>query len=159
MSPIGTSTAALISGINSMSLTSVGTVLGEQLRDASLYYSGNFGYATPIQLECQPNFVIAISDGLYTGTRPRDQATALYTTDHSNTLPNNPDIQKVMVHTIGFALPPEDRDAANPELQATAQNGGGQFFSTESEAQLEAALEEAIRRIVAATFSLSLIHI
>jgi type IV pilus assembly protein PilY1 len=153
MSPIGTSTATLISGINSMSLTSVGTVLGEQLRDASLYYSGDFGYATPIQLECQPNFVIVLSDGLYTGIRPRDQATALSHTDHSNTLPNNPDIQKVMVHTIGFALPPEDRDAANPELQATADNGGGQFFSTESEAQLEAALEEAIRRIVAATFS------
>ena len=57
------------------------------------------------------------------------------------------------MHTIGFALPPGDQAASNAELQQTATNGGGTFFSTNDSAQLERALQDAISQILAATFS------
>ena len=46
-----------------------------------------------------------------------------------------------------------DENAANDVLSTAAQNGGGQFYSANSSAELEAALQDAIRRIIAATFT------
>ncbi|HEY7169089.1 MAG TPA: PilC/PilY family type IV pilus protein [Candidatus Binatia bacterium] len=144
----------LVNSINSMALTSVGTPLGEQLRDGGNYYKGNIsGYASPIQYSCQPNFIIVISDGLYTGTvDPRTEGTNRYTQDHSSTYSGK---QNVIVHAVGFGVDPSEATAANDVLQTMATNGGGKFFSTQNEAQLELALQDAISQIIAGSFSFS----
>ena len=43
--------------------------------------------------------------------------------------------------------------AANDVLRTAATNGGGQFYNANNSAELEAALQDAIRRIIAATFT------
>jgi type IV pilus assembly protein PilY1 len=133
------------------------TPLGEFLDDGGRYYKGQTlrngnTYTTPIQLECQPNFVILVSDGLQNGSVDvRTQATLRRTQDHHTTFTGT---QNVIVHTVGFGLAGDaDEAAANDVLSTAATNGGGQFYSTNSSAQLEEALQDAIRRIVAATFT------
>jgi type IV pilus assembly protein PilY1 len=149
--PAGTAVNTLVSGVNAMSLTSVGTVTGEQIRDAGLYYKGQFGFPSPITLGCQPNFIIVVSDGLYTGINPRPEGTNRFTQDHATSFTGT---QNVIVHTVGFALPQGDQDAGGlVALQDTARNGGGSFYTANDAAQLEAALQDAIRQIVAATFT------
>jgi len=154
ISPIGSDTTTLLNGVNNLTAPGgSGTVLGEQIRDAGLYYQGSFGYATPIQYDCQPNFVIAISDGLYTGINPWDEAAKLNAQDWSSSLPGK---QNIIVHTVGFGIGVSEPSAvltANDALQKTANNGGGKFYDTNSAAQLEAALQDAIQKVVAATFS------
>ena len=149
VSEIGTATATMISDLNGIS-PSGWTPLGEQVRDAGLYYEGNFGYTSPIQLACQPNFVIVVSDGLQNGVLDvRVESTNRFNQDHS-TLTGT---QNVIVHTIGFAIAAGEQAAANDVLQQAANNGGGSFYSADDAAQLEAALQEAIRQIVSATFT------
>jgi type IV pilus assembly protein PilY1 len=153
VAPVGTATSTLITAINNMTLTSVGTVLGEQIRDAGTYYKGSLGYSSPIQFECQPNFAIVVSDGLYTGTDPVQEAKKLYTQDWSTSFTG---VQNIIVHTVGFGIAvsePANELTANDALQKTATAGGGQFYSTTSATELEAALQDAIQQIVAATFS------
>jgi type IV pilus assembly protein PilY1 len=156
MSPVGTDVATLNAGVNAMTLTSVGTLTGEQIRDAGLYFKGQFGYPTPIELGCQPNFVIVVSDGLYTGINPRPEGTKLFSgpppvNDHSGTFQG---IQNVRVHTVGFALPPGDINAGGLiALQDTARNGGGSFYTADNHAQLEAALQAAISEIMGSVFT------
>jgi type IV pilus assembly protein PilY1 len=150
VSPIGTATATMITALNGIT-ASGWTPLGEFLRDGGRYYKGQLGFSSPIQLECQPNFVIMMSDGLQNGSLDvRTEATNRLIQDHASGLVGT---QNVIVHTIGFAIPPTESAAANDVLQTAARNGGGTFYSTESETQLEAALEDAIRQIVAATFA------
>jgi type IV pilus assembly protein PilY1 len=122
------------------------------LYDIGKYYKGTYtGKTSPIQYECQPNFVIFMSDGLQNGYGDlRTEATLRWTQDHATSLPGT---QKVQVDTVGFAVPAADADAANDVLLTAATNGGGHFYSTTSEAQLEAALEDSIRRIMAASFA------
>jgi len=152
--PVGTSTTTLVTDVNALTAPGgSGTPLGEQIRDAGLYYKGSFGYATPIQYECQPNFVIVISDGLYTAINPWDEAAKLNAQDWSASLTGK---QNIIVHTVGFGIAvsePSDVLAANDALDKTAKSGGGKFYSTTSAAELGAALEDAIQQIVAATFS------
>jgi len=151
MSPVGTDTATLLTGITNMTQTSVGTVLGEAMQTADQYYSGT-GYTSPIQLACQPNFLIVITDGLYTGIDPAPVATALYNNDHSALKGK----QNVIVDTIGFGIGVSESGnvvAANKALLQTATNGGGQFYDTNNSTDLEAALQDAIHRITAATFT------
>jgi len=154
ISPIGTDTATLVTGVTNMTTTSVGTVLGEQIRDAGLYYQGNLGFPSPIQNECQPNFVIVVSDGLFTGSaKPQDEAAKLNAQDQHSGFPGK---QNIIVHTVGFGIAvsePANELAANAELQKTAKNGGGTYNSTTSAAELEAALQDALQQVVAATFS------
>ena len=151
MSPIGTDTTTLVNGVINMTTTSVGTVLGEQIRDAGVYYNGQFGFPSPIQYECQPNFIIVVSDGLYTGSvQPQAEAAQRYTQDHASGFAGK---QNIIVHTVGFNIPPGEQAAANDVLQLAAKNGGGNFYYTTTPATLEAALQDAIRQIVAATFS------
>jgi type IV pilus assembly protein PilY1 len=155
VAPIGSSPSTLTTAINGF-VSSGYTPLGELLRDAGRYYKGlgdyNGNYRTsPIQVECQPNFIIMISDGLQNGLLDaRTEATNRSTQDHASTLTGT---QTVRVDTVGFAVAAGEAAAANDILQTAARNGGGAFYSTENETQLEAALEEAIRQIVAATFA------
>lgn len=155
LAPIGSSTSTITTAISGLYPYGY-TPLGEMLRDAGKYYKGlgDYGGAyktSPIQLECQPNFVILMSDGLQNGTVDvRTEATLRYTQDHADTLAG---IQNVIVHTAGFAISAGEKAAANDVLQTAATNGGGTFYDTDSETQLEAALEDAIRQIMAATFT------
>jgi type IV pilus assembly protein PilY1 len=154
LAEIGSDKATLTTKIDELAPSGF-TPLGEMLRDAGKYYKGQGDYngdhtTSPIQYDCQPSFVIIMSDGLENGTvKIGPEATNRYTQDHSSFTGK----QNVLVDTIGFAVDPTDKDAANAVLQAAAKNGGGTFFSTESETQLEAALEDLIRQIVAATFA------
>lgn len=149
-----TNQTTLVNSINSMALTSVGTVLGEQMRDAGSYYKGTYsGQSSPIQYSCQPNFIVAISDGLWDGTvNPKTEATNRFTQDHSTTYAGT---QNVIVHTIGFGLNASNADdkTAISDLQTMAKNGGGSYFTANNSAQLEVALQDAISQILAATFS------
>ncbi len=152
VSPIGSSTSILLAGVNALTAPGgSGTPLGEQIRDAGLYYKGQFGFPSPIQFECQANFAIIVSDGLSTGTDPRLEANKLRTEDHSSAFDKT---QYVIVHTVGFGLPQGDKDAGGlVALQETAGKGGGSFYPADNASQLEQALQDAIRQIVAATFA------
>src|SRR5207245_3489514 len=61
--------------------------------------------------------------------------------------------QNVIVDTVGFGISSSEQGAANAVLQTAATNGGGTFYYANNSAELEAALQDAIRRIIAATFT------
>ncbi|MBI4488678.1 MAG: VWA domain-containing protein [Deltaproteobacteria bacterium] len=150
VAPIGTDKSTIISAVNSIQLEG-GTPLGEQLRDAGLYYKGQFGFPSPIQFGCQPNFVIIVSDGMQNGkVDVRKEATSRYTQDHASALAGT---QNVIVHTVGFSIDPNERAQALDVLQQAARNGAGSFYTADNSVQLERALHDAIRQIIAATFS------
>ena len=141
-------------------LMNSGTPLGKALYDGGQYYKGltlrnGSQFPSPIQLACQPNFIILVTDGKENqiSSPPGDmvqQATNRYQEDHSSLLGK----QNVIVDTVGFGLSAADLGAgANDDLQRAATAGGGQFYSTTSESELERKLQEAIRRITAATFT------
>jgi type IV pilus assembly protein PilY1 len=149
-----TNQTTLINSINGLTLTSVGTLLGEQVRDAGNYYKGTYsGQSSPIQYSCQPNFIIVISDGLWDGSvNPKTEAANRFTQDHSTTFSGK---QNVIVHTIGFGLNSSNTDDATAiaDLRTMAQNAGGSYYAANNTAQLEIALQDAISQIMAATFS------
>jgi len=159
---IGTNVTAMKAAVDGITPDGY-TPLGEFLADGGHYFKGQalkngITYASPIQLECQPNFIILISDGLQNGNVPgngdvRIEATNRFTQDHATSLTGT---QNVIVHTVGFGIgasEPGNVVAANDVLRTAAQNGGGQFYSTNSEPELEAALQDAIRRVIQATFT------
>ena len=142
------------------------TPLGEFLADAGKYYrhqrlKNNSLLTSPIQLACQPNFIILVSDGLQNGnvgtdTNPLNGDVRLQaynefgnpsTNDHSSLA----GIQKVVVHTVGFDLAGDA--AANAVLQQAATNGGGNFYTANNQAELELALQKAIQSIKQAVFT------
>jgi type IV pilus assembly protein PilY1 len=155
VAPIGSSKSDLITALNGIP-TSGYTPLGGALRDIGNYYKGLGDFngnhrSSPIQYECQPNFVIFMSDGLQNGTVDvRTEATLRRTQDHSTTYVGT---QNVIVHTVGFAVAESERAAANEVLRQAAINGGGTFYDTNNEGQLAHALEDAIRQITAAIFT------
>jgi type IV pilus assembly protein PilY1 len=150
----------LISSISNLTTTSVGTVLGEQMRDAGSYYKGTFKntssgpiFASPIQYTCQPNFIIVISDGLWDGTvNPMTETTNRFTQDHSTSLSG---LQNVITHTVGFGLSASNTNDAQAiaDLRTMASNGHGSYYTANNTAQLEAGLQDAISQVLAATFS------
>jgi type IV pilus assembly protein PilY1 len=152
---IGTAKSTMITAINNINPSGF-TPLGEMLSDGGRYYRGETlrngtTYTSPIQYACQPNFVILMTDGLQNGSLDvRDIATSRYNNDHASWFTG---MQNVIVHTVGFAITPGEKDAANDVLQTAADNGGGTFFYSEDSAQLEQALQDAISQILAATFS------
>ncbi len=159
---MGASTSTLQSAVNALSPTG-NTPLGDALYDVGQYYKGlktgngtQGPFASPIQLACQPNFVIFVTDGMQTaGTRLMpDEATNRYTQDHSSSLTG---LQNVIVHTVGFGVTVNttaaETQAAYDTLSQSAKNGGGQFYISDNETSLERALQDAIRRIVQATFT------
>jgi type IV pilus assembly protein PilY1 len=164
LAPIGSSKTTLVSALSGWTPTGY-TPLGEALRDIGKYfkhqavwkynisantYTSNT-YDDPIQYDCQPNYVIMMTDGIENGSSDiRTEATLRKTQDHSSAIPGT---QNVLVDTVGFAVPAGDKAASNSRLQTAATNGGGVFFDTEDELALETALEASIRSIMAATFS------
>ena len=150
LAPIGSSTATLTAAINS--LTPQGwTPLGEMLRDAGKYYAGQGDYygnyaTSPVQLSCQPNFVILETDGLQNGNLDvRTVATTVHTS-----------AQAIVVDTVGFGIgvsEPNNVQVADDVLQTAATNGGGTFYSTTDEVTLATALQNAISQIMVATFT------
>ena len=160
VSQVGSSVSTMKAAVNGLSPTS-DTPLGDSLYDVGRYYKGlsltnGNTYTSPIQLECQPNFVIMITDGMQTsGTRTMPaEATNRFTQDHATSLTGT---QNVIVHTVGFGVTVNttqaESDQAYADLSAAAKNGGGQFYISDDESQLQAALQDAIRRIVQATFT------
>ena len=152
MAEVGSSKATILTAIDTLTPTGA-TPLGEQLRDAGNYYKGTYsGYGSPIQYECQPNFVILMTDGIQNGSLDvRTEATNRYTQDHGGSLTGT---QNVIVHTVGFGLSAADIAAGGTEnLQDAAKNGGGSYYTATTETALEQALEDAISQIMAATFS------
>ena len=133
------------------------TPLGECMYDGGQYYKGaalrnGQTYSSPIQLACQPNFIIMITDGLQNGSIDvRTESTNRFTQDHAALLSGT---QNVIVDTVGFGIiDASEQAAANSVLQTAATNGGGTFYYANNSAELEAALQDAIRRIIAATFT------
>lgn len=149
LGPIETTRATVLTAISNLSTGSVGTPLGDSLYDCGEYYKGLYpGYSSPIQYECQKNYVILVTDGL-PNLDDRDPVSnvsqTLRTTDCSGTLPGT---QNVFTHTIGF-----DIAAAGALLQTTATNGGGAFYTAANEAELVTSLQTAISSIVADAYS------
>ena len=132
------------------------TPLGECMYDGGQYYKGaalrnGQTYSSPIQLACQPNFIIMITDGLQNGSIDvRTESTNRFAQDHASLLSGT---QNVIVDTVGFGISSSEQGAANAVLQTAATNGGGTFYYANNSAELEAALQDAIRRIIAATFT------
>src|SRR5439155_1271073 len=106
---IGTDVATMKTAVDG--ITPYGyTPLGEFLYDGGQYFKGQAlrngqTYASPIQAsvgECQPNFIILITDGLQNGSMDvRTEATNRYTQDHASSFTGT---QNVIVHTIGFGI-------------------------------------------------------
>jgi type IV pilus assembly protein PilY1 len=159
---IGSNLSAMKNAVTNLSPTG-DTPLGDSLYDVGRYYRGQTTaagtqgpYTSPIQLECQANFVIFITDGMQTsGTRTMPPvATDLFTNDSASSLTGT---QKLITHTVAFGVTVNttqaETQAAYDTLSAAARNGGGQFYISDDEAQLQRALQDAIRRIVQATFT------
>jgi type IV pilus assembly protein PilY1 len=156
IAPLGTDVATLQSRIDGISPSGY-TPLGESLFDLGKYFKnqgdrdGTYAGTNPIQSSCQPNFIIFMSDGLQNGDLDvRTEATLRRTQDHHTMFSGT---QNVLVHTIGFAVSESERDAANDVLQTAANNGGGTFYYSANESELSAALEDAIRQIMQASFA------
>jgi type IV pilus assembly protein PilY1 len=156
---MGTSASVMKAAIDAINPNGY-TPLGEFMLDGGNYYKGaqlknGNTYTSPIQTtvgQCQPNFIILVSDGLQNGYMDvRTEAGNRFAQDHSTLFANK---QNVIVHTVGFALSAADKAAgANDILKTAAANGGGLYFETENSAQLEQALQKAIQSIMAATFT------
>jgi type IV pilus assembly protein PilY1 len=156
---MGTSPSVMKAAIDAISPTGF-TPLGEFMLDGGNYYKGaqlknGNTYTSPIQTtvgQCQPNFIILISDGLQNGYMDvRTEAGNRFAQDHSTLFTGK---QNVIVHTVSFALGAADIAAGAPDIMRTAAaNGGGLYFETENSAQLEQALQKAIQSIMAATFT------
>lgn len=153
IAPIGTDKSTMIDAVNNLVYES-GTPLGEQLYDAGQYYKGlpllrGQQFPSPIQFECQPNFVILFTDGQQDYPMDvRKEATKRFTEDHAKSLVGK---QNVIVHTVAFGLAGDT--AAIDTLQTTATNGGGKFFEADNAIQLQIAFQEAINKIVSGTFT------
>jgi type IV pilus assembly protein PilY1 len=95
--------------------------------------------------------VILLTDGVATGSDPNKEANDLYTLDHSSVFAG---MQNVIVHVVAFGLPQTEKDAgAIQNLRNVATKGGGSFFQADNAADLEKALQAAVSKILAATFS------
>jgi len=157
---VGTNVSTMKSAVNALAPTG-DTPLGDVLYDAGQYYKGvqltdGTTFSTPIQLECQPSFVILVTDGMQTsGSRLMvNEATNRFQQDHSSTFSNK---QNVIVHTVGFGVTVNTSQSTSAQaladLAQAAQNGGGQFYQSDSATALEKNLQDAIKKIIKATFT------
>jgi type IV pilus assembly protein PilY1 len=142
------------------------TPLGGALSDVGQYYAGNLiksgstKYASPIQSTCQPNFIIAISDGQpndgkyswapFNNTIGPDSSTTGVAPVVSPWAANRLKTQGIILHTVGFSV--DDPSVTNATLTTLATITSGQFYSSSDEASLSNSLQDAIRRIMQATF-------
>jgi type IV pilus assembly protein PilY1 len=164
---IGTDVTTMKAAVTALTPTG-DTPLGEFAYDAGRYYKGatltdGTTFTSPIQLSCQPNFVILITDGKQTsGTRTlvpnggsapnstNNVASDLFTQDYASAYSG---VQNVILHTVGFGIGSSESADAIKDLKQAAKNGGGQFYEASNKTDLEKSLQDAIRRIVQATFT------
>jgi type IV pilus assembly protein PilY1 len=163
VSQVGTTVSAMKTAVNGLTPTG-DTPLGDSLYDAGQYYKGatltnGTSFASPIQLSCQPNFIILLTDGMQTSgsrviTGTTGEAGLRFTQDHASSFTGT---QNVIVHTVGFGVTVNTSqatsDQALADLADAARNGGGQFYRSDSATDLERALQNAIRRILQATYT------
>jgi type IV pilus assembly protein PilY1 len=151
------------------------TPLAETLYEAGLYFSGaasyyNSGvtYTTPIQLACQRNYVIVMTDGSSTqdrnipsvitdldgdGHEPGGAHTINYPDSGSDWMDDvakywldtdmiddsvMPEKQSMKTYTVGFST--TNDPLANPLLRDAAENGDGLFYTADNISQLKEAL-------------------
>ena len=169
VAPVGTPKQVMINRINALTADGY-TPLGRAARDIQRYYRGEYGetagggtvqrgrapqvvtYPSPIQLECQVNYAILMTDGMPTRELEDENLVAvtakeMHTSDHSPL----DGVQRVDVHTIGFDVP-EGAEL----LTRTARDGGGSFYTATSYAELEAALSDAIETVMENVYSFAM---
>jgi type IV pilus assembly protein PilY1 len=160
VAPLGSSVPAIKSAVSALA-PARDAPLGDALYDAGQYFKGEpltngTSLPSPIQLGCQPNHVILITDGIQTsGARSMTAEAALRKEqDHATSLA---DVQRVIVHTIGFGVTvntsPPTSDRALTDLKQAAENGGGTHGHAETATDLEASLRQILTRITEATYS------
>ncbi|MEW6327316.1 MAG: PilC/PilY family type IV pilus protein [Thermodesulfobacteriota bacterium] len=143
-------------------------------RGDSKCYGGSGNYQSPIQYECQKNFVVIITDGEpwadrmskscaasmkgnWDGDSEVEEPTSgwysyLYLDDIAYYMYNNDarssldDTQNVYTYTIGFTI-------QSQLLQDTATNGHGLYLTSDNASQLAAALDSAIADIIEKSYS------
>jgi type IV pilus assembly protein PilY1 len=160
VAPVGSDVMALKSALSTL-VPARDASLGDALYDAGQYFKGEpltngTTFPSPIQLGCQPNHVILVTDGDET-SRARSmtaEATLRQQQDHSSA---HAGVQRVIVHTIGFGLTvntsASTSEGALTELQQAAENGGGTYAQAERAADLEASLRLILARVTDATYS------
>jgi type IV pilus assembly protein PilY1 len=171
---------SLINSLNAIA-PDTNTPLAGSLSEAWLYfrgdskcYGGSGNYQSPIQYECQKNFVVIITDGEPWADRmSKSCATAMkanwdgdseveepasgwysyrYLDDIAYYMYNNDarssldDTQNVYTYTIGFTI-------QSQLLQDTATNGHGLYLTSDNASQLAAALDSAISDIIEKSYS------
>ena len=158
--PIGSGVPALKSALTALTVGR-DAAPGDALYDAGQYFKGEpltngTRFSSPIQVGCQPNHVILITDGVQT-TAARSltgEAALRKQQDHSTSLA---DVQHVTVHVIGFGTADNTSasglDPALTHLQQAADNGGGTYFKADTASDLEASLRAALTRITETTYS------
>ena len=162
VAPLGSSAQAIRSALSTLG-PARDAPLGDALHDVGRYFKGEAltdgaSFPSPIQLGCQSNHVIIVADGGQTaGARSLTaEATLRKEQDHA---PSLPDVQRVVVHTIGFgvtvntAAPSADRALA--DLRQAADNGAGTFAQAAIATELETSLRQALARLTEGTYSLT----
>jgi type IV pilus assembly protein PilY1 len=167
----------LITDINSIEAT-IWTPLAETLYEAGLYFKGGpsyfnppQNYVSPIQVSCQRNYVIIITDGESTKDRSPilasaigdydldgrdpgsfvdggshyldDVAKYLYDTDLRSDMEGK---QSIQTYSIGFTI-------HSDLLERTARNGNGRYYYSENVQTLSDAFQNIIDDILTKTSS------
>jgi len=140
---VGSDITAMKTAVNGI-VADFDTPLGDALYDAGQYYKGaaltnGTTFTSPIQLSCQPNFVILITDGKATsGSRtmiPQNNqspnannnvASDLFTQDSSSAFSG---VQNVIVHTVGFGISQGETTQAVASSRRAAIDIGWPFES------------------------------
>ncbi|MDO9617656.1 MAG: PilC/PilY family type IV pilus protein [Pseudomonas sp.] len=164
----------MIASVNSMFAES-GTPIVPTLYDAARYVRGDLsGRPTPIETSCQPTHVVLLTDGQANGNTTeakngiaaiagscandatddgekcaRKLATFLADNDQLSSIPGD---QKVITHTVGFALDASGTTAsANIKkfLKDVATNGGGSFNTAENAGELTKAFNKILGEVLA----------
>jgi type IV pilus assembly protein PilY1 len=160
VAPIGSDAPAIKSAMGALT-PARDAPLGDALYDAGQYFKGEplingTSFPSPIQVGCQPNHVVLITDGMQTsGARSLTaEATLRREQDHSASLA---DVQRVIVHAIGFGVTVNTAavtsERALTDLKQAAEQGGGTYAHAETAADLEASLRLALARITEATYN------
>src|SRR5687767_13061171 len=162
VAPLGSGTPAIKSALSTLG-PARDAPLGDALHDVGRYFKGDpltdgTSFPSPIQLGCQSNHVIIIADGGQTaGARSLTaEATVRKEQDHA---PSLPDVQRVIVHTIGFGVTVNtaaaSSDRALADLKQAADDGGGTFAQAATATELAISLRQALAQITEATYSLA----
>jgi type IV pilus assembly protein PilY1 len=84
-------------------------------------------------------------------TKINGEARNRFTQDHSTIS----GLQNVYVSFVGFGAAFSEGSVATATMQLASSQGGGQYYTAETEATLAAALQDAVRRAIQTTFSVA----